>query len=672
MRRGRCATDRRCGGRRRHRAATDRAGARRRAAVSACGLFTGGDVACRRDDPRRASVVGHDDHAVDVGKDDVVPGHGDVSRAMPPRAHAGCGCAAPAGRPERAERPDRNADRLNRIGIAMGAPDDDAGQAGDVCLAGHEIANAAFVEPAGVVDDEHVAALGRGDGLEKDVDAARVTRRTRAPGDPCGHPQRPERLRADANRQLQLRARVGDEWRRPVESPRSRSRVIGFDPIAVHRDHVARFSGLEGFPAACELVRAPFHFAIRPRRNAARACSTAASASRDALAPRRLARALALRVGLAFGRSRRARSLRFFALPGRGAAAARRFRPCAFAVMAGRRSQWRAGRAATPASASNPCGFSGRSSRPSASRRTDSDSRVSVTAAIVAADADSPASPRILRMFSVAAFDRFAMRFSASRMSTGLAREQRAVRAAECSARFDEPIVDGAFPVELIHGPRRDTRLLQCLDVGAVLAEPLGQRVARCRELARAAAGRDDRAPPHARRVTPLPTTSVSPAGFFASFTRRSDRVQDTPPSASIFVRPCRRRRDSSSSDCGLRRARSRSVVSWKITYGGTPRERASSTASRAAVRRARDRRLPTTRHLAPASRAPHPSPAAAVARARSRRDSTRLSAGPRQPPSTAALDNRRRSAAAIRARAVDRYTHGLRRSTHRGASRRC
>ena len=82
-----------------------------------------------------------------------------------------------------AQRPDGNADRVDRGGVAVRAPDDDAGQARDVRFARDQIADAAFVEPADVVDDQHAPGRGLGDRFEEHVGAAGVPRRTRRAGD---------------------------------------------------------------------------------------------------------------------------------------------------------------------------------------------------------------------------------------------------------------------------------------------------------------------------------------------------------------------------------------------------------------------------------------------------------------------------------------------------------
>ena len=62
----------------------------------------------------------------------------------------------------------------------MRAPDDDAGQAGDVGFAGDQVADTAFVQAARVVDDQHVAGRRGGDRLEEHVRAPGMSRRAGA------------------------------------------------------------------------------------------------------------------------------------------------------------------------------------------------------------------------------------------------------------------------------------------------------------------------------------------------------------------------------------------------------------------------------------------------------------------------------------------------------------
>ena len=61
--------------------------------------------------------------------------------------------------------------------VAMRAPDDDLGQAAMLRFERGQIANASFIEPAVVVDDEDVARLRTFHRLKEDVDAPEVSDR---------------------------------------------------------------------------------------------------------------------------------------------------------------------------------------------------------------------------------------------------------------------------------------------------------------------------------------------------------------------------------------------------------------------------------------------------------------------------------------------------------------
>ena len=126
--------------------------------------------------------------------------------------------------------------------------------------------------------------------------------------------------------------------------------------------------------------------------------------------------------------------------------------------------------------------------------------------------------------------------------------------------------------------------------------------------------------------------------------------------------------------DVGRRRAISRSVVSWKMTYGGTPRARAICEPQRAqALEEIAIDVLPRLRLRPATSSAARPSRGGRC-RASVRSGqlcSFRSSATPcaRQ---HAAPDTRRRSAAAGRSRTAARCSRASRRPTRPAAGRRC
>ena len=100
----------------------------------------------------------------------------------------------------------------------MRAPAERSGDAAHESFTDDEIANAAFISSAAVVDDQNVAVLRRRDDLKKDVGAAGVPGRPRrtadlAAGDVATHPRRPH-----ADRQRQLHARVDNERSGPIEA----------------------------------------------------------------------------------------------------------------------------------------------------------------------------------------------------------------------------------------------------------------------------------------------------------------------------------------------------------------------------------------------------------------------------------------------------------------------
>src|SRR5687768_5635951 len=97
---------------------------------------------------------------------------------------------------------------MNSRGVAMCAPAHDAGDATHEGLADHQVADTSLVVTAAVVDHEHVALLRSGNGLEKDVDAARVPRRTRRSRGLAAGEIAPETERPDTHWKRQLRARI--------------------------------------------------------------------------------------------------------------------------------------------------------------------------------------------------------------------------------------------------------------------------------------------------------------------------------------------------------------------------------------------------------------------------------------------------------------------------------
>ncbi len=73
----------------------------------------------------------------------------------------------------------RKADFAQLLGVAVQAPDHDAGNAGGFRLQQHDIADAGLVQAAAVVDHQDFTRLGMLQHLEEDVDAADMPHRTR-------------------------------------------------------------------------------------------------------------------------------------------------------------------------------------------------------------------------------------------------------------------------------------------------------------------------------------------------------------------------------------------------------------------------------------------------------------------------------------------------------------
>lgn len=67
-------------------------------------------------------------------------------------------------------------------GVPVQAPDDDAVEPGGLCLQRDEVADAALIGTAAVVDDQHVTGFGSFQGFQEDVHAARVPGRQHPPG----------------------------------------------------------------------------------------------------------------------------------------------------------------------------------------------------------------------------------------------------------------------------------------------------------------------------------------------------------------------------------------------------------------------------------------------------------------------------------------------------------
>lgn len=146
----------------------------------------------------RDEAVVVDEHRV-VGGDDDLAERGAVERIGRPRV------LPPWASRQRSETEDRQPDPPQLRRVAVKAPHDDRGDAGGGAFERHEVANAALIEPAVVVDDEHPSAgvsTRPLEGLEEDVDRADMSDREGSAGDDGSWDDRPETDGSEAQRPL--------------------------------------------------------------------------------------------------------------------------------------------------------------------------------------------------------------------------------------------------------------------------------------------------------------------------------------------------------------------------------------------------------------------------------------------------------------------------------------
>ena len=148
----------------------------------------------------------------------------------------------------------------------------------------------------------------------------------------------------------------------------------------------------------------------------------------------------------------------------------------------------------------------------------------------------------------------------------------------------------------------------------------------------------------------------------------RASRNEISPRSSALRA-PTPLTASSASTDDGRSRAISRSVASWKITYGGTPRERAmSSRTARSRSNKSRRRRPPTIPPRRATARAARP---LRGGRCRaSARPGTAVGSLSSATPSmvSASTGTRRHPTAAARGRSAARCSRALRRPTASGS----
>jgi hypothetical protein len=123
-----------------------------------------------------------EEHTVQVPKDNILPSNHKISN---PRGNESIGSAyiqssRSSGACPVAE--DRETDLLQLGRVAVSAPDDDPSKSITLGFQSRQIADAAFVHPAAVVNHQYIAWLRYPHGFQEDVYTAVVLHRENAPG----------------------------------------------------------------------------------------------------------------------------------------------------------------------------------------------------------------------------------------------------------------------------------------------------------------------------------------------------------------------------------------------------------------------------------------------------------------------------------------------------------
>ena len=95
----------------------------------------------------------------------------------------------------------------------MGAPDHDPCQTGHLRFQGGQIADAAFIHPAAIIDYQNVARSAILHRFQKNIYAAEVLGRSRVTGDSSARNHRLNAGRRNSERNLQAECSVGNERR---------------------------------------------------------------------------------------------------------------------------------------------------------------------------------------------------------------------------------------------------------------------------------------------------------------------------------------------------------------------------------------------------------------------------------------------------------------------------
>ena len=95
--------------------------------------------------------------------------------------------------------------------IAMRAPDDNASQSAGFSLERDQIADAALIQAATVVDYQNFAGLRALHCFQKNVNASKMSDRPRRAGETLIGRYRPNARRTDSERNRQAQSGIGDE-----------------------------------------------------------------------------------------------------------------------------------------------------------------------------------------------------------------------------------------------------------------------------------------------------------------------------------------------------------------------------------------------------------------------------------------------------------------------------
>ena len=93
----------------------------------------------------------------------------------------------------------------------MCAPDHDPSQTGHLCFQRGQIADAAFIHPAAIIDHQNVARLAMLHRFQEHIYAAEVLGRQRVTGDSSARNHRLDAGRRNSERNLQAQCSVGNE-----------------------------------------------------------------------------------------------------------------------------------------------------------------------------------------------------------------------------------------------------------------------------------------------------------------------------------------------------------------------------------------------------------------------------------------------------------------------------